>query len=200
MDRIQREMSRLEDIVEGLLMFGDLDQRLESLEIVPIDLNNVVRGYVNDRGLLAYSNKRNLAFLPATDLPPVLADSALIGQVVGIIMNNALTYTPVGGSVRILTHKDSTPLRVGVTIADTGPGIHPEDRPHLFERFFRGSASHSNETPGTGVGLAIAKEIVERHNGEIEVDSKEHRPAGFDGAVFTIWLPIAPQPASESTS
>ena len=202
MDRMQREMSRLEDIVEGLLMFGNLDQRLESLEIVPIDLNSVVRAYVNDRGLLAYSNKRNLAFLPATDLPPVLADSALIGQVVGIIMNNALTYAPVGGSVHILTHNDSnqTPLRVGVTIADTGPGIHPEDRPHLFERFYRGSASHSNETPGTGVGLAIAKEIVERHSGEIEVDSEEYRPAGFDGAVFTVWLPIAPQPASESTA
>ena len=74
----------------------------------------------------------------------------------------------------------------GISVIDTGPGIPPLEQPHLFERFFRGSAAYESGAPGTGLGLSIACEIIEKHDGKIEVKS-DGIPGR--GAEFTIWLP-----------
>jgi signal transduction histidine kinase len=76
----------------------------------------------------------------------------------------------------------------GFSVVDTGPGIPPEEQPHLFERFFRGKAGRESGAPGTGLGLPIAREIVERHHGTIEVLSNS---TPGSGATFTVWLPVA---------
>ena len=73
-----------------------------------------------------------------------------------------------------------------VTVADTGPGVLPEEIPRLFERFHRGSAARSAEAPGLGLGLAISRALVEGQGGWISVDSTPG-----EGATFSIWLPLA---------
>ncbi len=85
---------------------------------------------------------------------------------------------------------------VKLSVSDTGVGIFPEEKAHLFDRFFRGSASRQMKNPGTGLGLAISYEIVNRHQGRIDVESTPG-----EGSTFAVWLPAAgcnPGPASRA--
>ena len=113
---------------------------------------------------------------------------SMIGEALSVLLTNALNYTPQGGRVEVVTqgrHGDDGSWS-GISVIDTGPGIPPLEMPHLFERFFRGSAAYKSGAPGTGLGLSIACEIVEQHQGKIEIKS-EGIPG--KGAEFTIWLP-----------
>ena len=111
-------------------------------------------------------------------------DSTRISQAVGNLLENAITHTPEGGSVTVSVLEGGDALEVGV--ADTGTGIAPEDLQRLFERFYRGDASRSRATGGTGLGLTIARRLVEAHGGSIEVES-----IVGEGSRFTIRLPLA---------
>ena len=96
-------------------------------------------------------------------------------------------YT-ANGEIYVQTHQteiDGQPW-VAVSVTDTGPGIHEDDLPHLFERFYRGQAGIKSGSPGTGLGLAIVKEIVDRHAGRIEVDNN---PINTSGARFRLLFP-----------
>jgi signal transduction histidine kinase len=105
---------------------------------------------------------------PGTD--PVRLDAARIGRVLTNLVGNALRHTPRGGRVEIYARRAEDCLRVEV--ADSGEGIRPEDLPYVFERFYRGEKSRSRETGGAGLGLAIARGIVEAHGGEISIESQ----------------------------
>ena len=102
------------------------------------------------------------------------------------LASNAVRYTPSGSVTFVLEHADG---RVGATVADTGPGISPEHRGRVFDRFFRIDQSRSRDLGGTGLGLAIARLLAERQGGEIAVAST---PGA--GSRFTAWLPAAPGP------
>ncbi len=189
MGRLGREINRLDALIEDLLRLSRLDQGRVELNLQPVDLNALAVQYVNDRTPLAESHDLTLLFEEVPDLPQVQTDEGLIGQTLSILLTNALNYTPAGGRVTVRTQAQELngDRWVGVSVSDTGPGITPDDQPHLFERFYRGQAGRSSGAPGTGLGLAIAKEIVERHHGRIEVQS-EGVPG--QGATFTIWLPV----------
>jgi two-component system sensor histidine kinase BaeS len=103
------------------------------------------------------------------DSDPVVMDIQKIGRVMTNLIDNALRHTPAGGTVRILA--SGTPEAVQVEVADNGEGIHPEDLHHIFDRFYRGEKSRSRATGGSGLGMAIAKGIVEAHGGHIRVES-----------------------------
>jgi PAS domain S-box-containing protein len=193
MTSLQREMTRLERIVEDLLLLSRLEGGRIHLDRAALDLNRLIEDYVTDRSPLAYSNELLLSFIPGGDIPVIYADRSLIGQVLSILMTNAFSYTPASGSVCVLTHRDGLEQSklAGFTVVDTGPGIALQDRDRLFERFYRGFASRTVNAPGTGLGLAIAQEIIGRHNGHIEIDSPHViRPDGYGGAMFTVWLPV----------
>ncbi|MBE7190349.1 sensor histidine kinase, partial [Jatrophihabitans endophyticus] len=96
---------------------------------------------------------------------------------------NAVKFTPAGGAVRIEC-SFSDEQTVQLQIADTGIGIPPEDLPHLFSRFYRASNARTTETPGTGLGLSLARSIVEAHGGAIAVAANEPT-----GTVVTLTLP-----------
>jgi signal transduction histidine kinase len=98
-------------------------------------------------------------------------------------VSNAIKYTR-SGEVRIQTGVQDE--RVYIQVIDTGPGITPEDVPHLFERFYRGRHVARSMIPGTGLGLAIVKEIIEAHGGTVEVTSE----LGV-GSTFKLWLSLA---------
>jgi two-component system, OmpR family, sensor histidine kinase BaeS len=121
-----------------------------------------------------------------SDAGPLWADPQRLGQVLGNLLDNALRHTPAGGRVDVtVTASDSGAV---VTVADTGDGVGGEHLPHLFERFYRVDPARGRAGGGSGIGLAIAKAIVEAHGGRIGVRSDG--PGA--GTVFTIELPTAP--------
>lgn len=185
-ESLEREAGRLSDLIEGLLMLSRLDQDRIQTYLVPFDLNSLVREYVVDRTLLAKSRQLAVSLELEEQLPPIKGDRGLLGQVLSALLTNAFNYTPEGGQVAVSTLKADDDRECGFCVADTGPGILPEERIYLFDRFYRGSAARESRTPGTGLGLAVAREIVDRHRGRIEVQS-DGVPGR--GARFFVWLP-----------
>jgi two-component system OmpR family sensor kinase/two-component system sensor histidine kinase BaeS len=115
-------------------------------------------------------------------LPPVLVDPARVRQVLDNLLSNALRHTPSGGTVQV--HCSAGQDSVEIVVADTGAGIAPEDLPRIFDRFYR-----SGESKGMGLGLAIAKSLVEAHGGQIRAESETGR-----GTTVTVRLPASPSP------
>jgi len=121
------------------------------------------------------------------DLPEDLlvdVDPQRIGQVLRNLLDNALTHMPPGGEIAVAAHTEGQ--WVEVSVRDTGSGIAAEDLPYVFERFYRADKSRSRATGGAGLGLAIARQLVEAHGGRIWVESTEG-----EGSTFTFALPIS---------
>jgi len=118
------------------------------------------------------------------DLPPVNIDFHRISQVLRNLLENAVTHTPRGGSIAVAAERKDDMVEVSVT--DTGEGIPAEDLPNIFERLYRVDKSRTRATGGSGLGLTIAKRLVEAHGGVIKLESK----AG-EGSRFTFTIPIA---------
>ncbi len=116
----------------------------------------------------------------------VKADPERVTQVIRNLLDNAITHTPEGGEITLETHTSSG--EAVTTVTDDGPGIPQEDLAHIFDRFYRVDKSRSRGTGGTGLGLTIAKEIVEAHGGEITAKSEEG-----EGATFSFTLPLSQQ-------
>jgi signal transduction histidine kinase len=186
---IKRETDRLAHIIDGLLHLSRLDQGRVPFNPVPINLNTLAHEYVLDRTPIAERKDLHLLFDGALAPPVVTADAGLLGQALSILLTNALNYTPSGGCVTVHTGTywlDEQGWGV-LKVSDTGPGIAPEEHPHLFERFFRGKIGLESGMPGTGLGLALAKEIVQLHQGRISVISDG---AAGQGTTFVIELPL----------
>jgi len=143
---------------------------------------------VRDRLTVAEAKNLTLTLADVAHAHPVEADRKLLGQVVSILLTNALNYTPAGGKVAVCTQTRQihSQLWAGFAISDDGPGIPDSELDQLFSRFFRGQAGRESGISGTGLGLAIAHEIVQLHHGQIEVESSEME----HGATFSVWLPV----------
>jgi len=118
------------------------------------------------------------------NLPPVNIDWQRVNQVLHNILENAVAHTPKGGTITVAAGEKGK--WVEVSISDTGEGIPAEDLPHIFERFYRVDKSRARATGGSGLGLTIARRLVEAHGGTITVDSKLG-----EGSRFSFTLPIA---------
>jgi two-component system sensor histidine kinase/response regulator len=186
--RLQRDTNRLERLVEDLLFLSRLDQGGIAINLALVDLATMAEVYVGDRVSLA--RERNLTLVCANEpaVPFVKGDPNLLEQALGALLTNALNYTPDGGQieVRAHSHQADTHHWAGLSVSDTGPGIPPDEITHIVERFFRGQAARQSNRPGTGLGLAIVKGIMDRHQGQLEIES-EGVPG--KGATFTLWLP-----------
>lgn len=184
---LDRETGRLVALIEDLLAISRLEAGTAPLDVEPLDLNKLAAGLVEDRRRLFAQKGLKLAFQPAAELPPVLADERAITQVIANLMTNALQYTAQGEVAVSTGLRSSDGVLWGVlTVADTGPGIPPEEQARLFTRFFRGSLSRTTRVPGTGLGLAISKETLDRMGGRITLKSRVG-----EGTEFTAWLPLA---------
>jgi signal transduction histidine kinase len=186
---LQRETARLENLIEDLLYISRLDQGTAPLHNLPIELHPLIAEIIADRSDLAARYGISLDYLPNNPLPAVLAEPSMLEQIITNLMSNAINYTPQGGFVTIITGIRSYDQQewVTVTVQDTGPGISAADRPHIFERFYRGEAGRTSGAPGTGLGLAICKRIAEKLEGRLTLDSEPGQ-----GAAFTVWLKSAP--------
>jgi signal transduction histidine kinase len=188
LDILRRETDRLQDLIEALLDISRLDLGKTRANLQPTDLNRVVSVLAGDRGALAGSHGLALDVVLAEDLSLVHADPRLLEQVLTNLLTNAINYTPSGGKITLFTTGVTAEGGEWITagVSDTGPGIPQEERAHLFERFFRGSAGRASDAPGTGLGLAICKQILDLNHGKITLDS-DGVPG--KGSTFTIWLP-----------
>jgi PAS domain S-box-containing protein len=187
---LKRETDRLEHIVESLLQLSRLDQGTNLMQSASVDLNAVAELFVADHCTQAQQTGIHLSFAGDAVLPKVRCDVRQIGQVLSILVTNAINYTPEGGSVEVSTKAVQEDGRLWGTlwVQDSGPGVSSGDKQYLFDRFFRGEVGRASAHPGTGLGLAIAKKIIDQHNGRIEVSQSK---IAESGAAFIVWLPIS---------
>jgi signal transduction histidine kinase len=186
MATLNREADLLQQIIEDLLLLSRLDQGRTQPYLTSVDVNDLLSTLANDRATLFAGRGLTLIAEPTPGPLIVMADARMLTQVATNLMTNAMNYTRPGGTVTVRTAKQLAGDETWVTfaISDTGPGITPEDRTHLFERFYRGEAGRQSKAPGTGLGLAICRELVELHRGKITMESEVGR-----GSRFVVWLP-----------
>lgn len=184
LDSIESEVDRLTRLVGDLLLLAQAESGKLPLAKELVEMDSLVLEVLNQMRVLAKDRLR----LTVGEIDQVLVcgDKDRLKQVLLNLVGNAIQYTPAGGEVIVGVAKEQN--RARITVSDTGPGIPPEDLPHIFERFYRGekSRTRSKEGKGFGLGLSIAYWIVRNHGGQIEVSS---RPSG--GTTFCVWLPLA---------
>jgi heavy metal sensor kinase len=176
----QRAAQRMRRLIDSLLTLARLDAA--ETNRVPCDLDRMAAEAVELLRPLAEAQ----GVVLETELAPArcLGNAEQLGQVVTNLVSNAIHYNRPGGSVRVKVAGDSG--AAVLTVADNGVGIAAEDLPHVFERFYRADKSRTRTTGGAGLGLAIAKQLVEAHGGKIWVQSEQGR-----GATFSFTLPQA---------
>jgi heavy metal sensor kinase len=177
------ETQRLSKIVENLLAISRLEAGEARKQLERLDFAELARSTVDQMRLLAEEKHIHLD-CNGTEPVEVDADPARLKQVVVNLLDNAIKYTPVKGSVSISVTKQDR--RAVLEIADTGIGISRDDLPHIFDRFYRADKARSRQMGGTGLGLSIVRSICLAHSGQVTANSKEGC-----GSVFRVELPLA---------
>ena len=183
---MQRETERLTHLIEDLLTISRIEASKVQFQIRATNINQVVKPLVSDRAMLASQKNIDLDFVPTDDLPLAAADENMLTQALANLLTNAMNYTQPGGNVQVHTAQPE-PDWITIQISDTGVGIPIDETEHIFERFYRGSASQFTGAEGTGLGLSISREIIQRMGGRISV-----KTTPGEGSSFIIWLKLAP--------
>jgi signal transduction histidine kinase len=187
-----QQSERLSRLVEQLLDLSRLESGDTPLERQAVPLWPLA-AQVASEVVVARGNRVHVDVAIPEEMPPLWADRERIHQVLFNLLDNAVRFTPRDGRVTVsASRKDD---RCEVAVADTGPGIPPEHLPLLFERFYRVDPARSRGDGGTGIGLAIARSVVEAHGGRIWAESEVGR-----GSVFRFEVPLIPPDASGEPS
>jgi len=183
---MNRETGRLSRLLEDLMTLSRLEAGEFALRPEAVDLAGHLRGSAEAyRGRAEAAGVRLEADLG--EVPPALVDPDRIDQVVGNLVENALRYTPAGGSVRLSLRAEGALARIAV--ADTGPGIAAADLPHIFERLYVAQRYRAARPEGSGLGLAIVRELAEAMGGRVEVASVPDQ-----GTTISALVPLRPPP------
>ena len=184
------QSERLSRLVDQLLDLSQLESGSVPLTREPVELAPLVQRVAGDVTASRPDRTVEVRSDVPRDLPMVEGDPERLHQVLFNLLDNAYRFTPTGGVVTVRAAQENGALRVSVE--DTGPGIPEEHLPLVFERFYRADPSRSREDGGTGIGLAIARSVVEAHGGRIWAESTLGK-----GATFSFVLPVGErQPAS----
>ena len=184
-ETIHGQVIHLGHLVEDLRLLAQAEAGALQLHRMPGSMPDVLRVCVDAVRPRAEAKGIAVSLEADETMPLVEMDSTRISQVVNNLLENAIIHTPEGGSVTVSAGASGDGM-VRVAVADTGPGIQSEDLLRVFDRFFRADASRSRATGGVGLGLTIAKELVEVHGGTIYVENVVP-----SGARFVFELPIA---------
>jgi heavy metal sensor kinase len=170
LEGILRESERTSELVQDLLTLTRADAGVDGWSPSRVDLRALV-GELPEK-LTTLCEGRGLTLrLDLSDRPVfVNGENAALGRLVVILVDNAAKYTPAPGEVRVTLR--TTDAMAEIEVADTGMGISAEDLPRVFERFYRADKARSRESGGAGLGLSIAKWIVDRHGGRITIESE----------------------------
>src|SRR6185503_11671527 len=178
----QRDVRALSSLIDDLFQMAQLDAGGFPLHRAEASLGDLISDTLESFSEIAKQGEIMLEGNVDSDVDPVLMDTQAIGRVLNNLIGNALRHTPNQGHVSVWVRR-TTP-GVEVTISDTGEGIRAEDLPHIFERFYRSEKSRNRGTGGAGLGLAIARGIVQAHGGDIKVESQVGK-----GTQFTFHIP-----------
>jgi signal transduction histidine kinase len=190
---IEDEVDRLTRMVGDLLLLAQAESGKIPLAHQVVELDTLLLEVLNQMQVLA--RDRVKLSLGNIDQVLVCGDRDRLKQVLVNLIGNSINYTPKDGEIVVGLGKVSD--RAQLTVTDNGPGIPPEDLPHIFERFYRGEKSRTRqkEGKGFGLGLSIAYWIVRNHGGRIEVNT-----AVGKGTTFCVWLPLAGSDCMEVAS
>jgi PAS domain S-box-containing protein len=185
---IDRNSERLLALVEDLLLKAQVSAGKVPLTLTEADLAAIVEQSAKTAAPVAAARKIDLV-VSTPGVLPVAVDPVRIGQAIDNLVSNALKFTPAGGTVRVSAVADRK--RARVEVGDTGPGMSTAEQERLFERFYRTERAQADAVPGVGLGLSIAKALVEAHGGAISCESAPGR-----GSTFVVELPLAAVPAA----
>jgi len=183
---ISRESERLSRLIDNVLDFAKIERGRVAYDMKTGDLAEVLA-----RGLDVYRHRLEREGMHLTvevdeDIPPVKLDENAMTLVLLNLIDNAVKYAADGKEVRVSLSRSGDGERVKLAVADRGPGIDSVDIDRIFERFYRGRRDRARPVRGSGIGLAIVKQITEAHGGEVTVESTPGQ-----GSVFTVSLPVA---------
>ena len=193
LDIIVKQSDRLNLIIEDLLELSKIESGRVSLKEEPLVLRSVIDRTMSMIKPIAEKKRHRLIAVIDPSLPAVAGDEDRLVQVLTNLLDNAIKYTPAGGTITIAAkaspsaeHAEQPSGSIDLSVADTGIGIPEQDRPRVFERFYRVDKARSRELGGTGLGLAIVKHIVEGHGGQVWVEANYPQ-----GSRFMVRLPLS---------
>jgi PAS domain S-box-containing protein len=185
-DKIQRSVDRMQVLIDDLLDFSRIQTGTFAVEARPGSLSQAAMPVIDDIRVQAEDKRQILEVDLSANLPEVVVDIHRIGQVMANLLGNAVKFTPQGGTIRVSARQQADV--VVVSVSDTGPGIPLDDLSKVFDWFWQ---AHGTKHVGSGLGLSIAKGIVEAHGGTIWAESKFGQ-----GSSFSFTLPLAYSPAT----
>lgn len=190
---VARNIERITDLVNDILSLQEMDLILADFE--PIDINELVNKVIDEERPFADEMQIDIRTEIAPNLPLPPGDLTSLDRALHAILNNAIKFSINGGFIQVTV--DHSPAHVWISISDPGIGIPEKDLPYIFDRFWRTEEHDDMLFGGVGIGLSIAKQVIEQHNGQIEVKRGQKV-----GTTFTIRLPLtaAETPSEEKTT
>lgn len=184
LETVNSEVQRLSRLVDAILKLSRLESRSTPMKKEVVNVGELIAGivatheaFVADSGLtLKYEMEQGVR---------VLGDADMIRQATANLISNAVRYTSEGGLVTVRVKRGD--IMASISVQDTGIGLSPDEAKMVFSRFWRADAGRTRESGGLGIGLSVVKEIVERHNGWVQVEGRKG-----EGACFTIHIPLCP--------
>ena len=200
-DEVHRSLEQLSKssesatrLVNQLLALARAEnQTPEARPFVPLELSELARNVVQDWVQTSFAHRIDLGFEQPGHPLMVQGNPTMLREMLSNLIDNALRYTPSGGSVTVRVHTDTEEEHAVLEIEDTGPGIAPTERAHVFERFYRILGSNAE---GSGLGLAIVREIAQQHDAVVDIfnNPRSHDPK-FPGCLFRVTLHMQQRPA-----
>lgn len=182
---MERETIHLQKLINDLFTLARAEVNKLDLRRAPTDVGQLAQRIVEMMAPLAWQGSRvEMAAAVAPDLPPALVDASRLEEALQNLLHNAVRHTPPGGIVAVAASAEAE--TIVLQVKDTGEGIAPEDLPRIWERFYRSERSRANPNSGTGLGLALVKELSEAMGGSVAVES-----VLGEGSCFTIRVPSA---------
>ncbi len=179
---VNAEVQRLSRLVDALLKLSRLENRSTPMREEVVNVGELIRSLVLSHEAFVADSGLELHY-EAEDDVMVYGDCDMIRQATANLISNAVRYTPAGGRIDVKVSKGD--IMASIAVKDTGIGLSPEECKMVFSRFWRAEQSRERESGGLGVGLAVVKEIVDRHGGWVKVEGKKG-----EGACFTILIPL----------
>ena len=179
---VDSEVMRLSRLVDSMLKLSRLENRANPNKEEIVNVGEVVSGIIATHEAYVRESGLTLSYKADPDVY-VLGDPDLIRQATANLISNAVRYTDEGGKIKVRVKRGET--MASIAVQDTGIGLTPEEARMVFQRFWRADSGRDRESGGLGIGLTVVKQIVDRHDGWVQVEGRKG-----EGACFTIHIPL----------
>jgi two-component system sensor histidine kinase TctE len=188
LEQIADSSTRAAHLVQQLLSLARMENTSSLTEKIQIDLSQAAENATKNWLSRAWEKNIDLGYQAPAQPIQIFGNPVMLNELFNNLIDNAIKYTPAGGQVTIDVRHSSSPGVLLIDVKDTGPGIPPEERQRVLERFYRILGS---DTEGSGLGLAIVKEIALQHGGKLEIleNIYQENPKKY-GTCIRIYLPV----------